>query len=183
MYGMVNKFISTTVINRYGQEKWDEIENQLPFASSSIVEMQPYDDELTFGMVGKAVEVLDVDATEFLHMLGRDWVRETSKGPYKDMYGISGDQLFDFLKNLNAMHQAIGAQMVGLKPPAFLCQQMGENQIIVRYFSEREGLTSFVTGLLQGACEYFGEKGTVRVTKRRSDQQKFDEFEIVTERA
>ncbi len=35
MYGMVNKFISMTVINRYGQKEWDKINSRLPFITDT----------------------------------------------------------------------------------------------------------------------------------------------------
>ena len=52
MYGMINKFISTTVISRYGQSAWDEIKASLGDYESTFLEVQPYSDEVTFGIVG-----------------------------------------------------------------------------------------------------------------------------------
>ncbi len=98
MYGMVNKFISTTVIAYYGEDKWAEIEEQLDFDVKSIVEMQPYGDETTFGIVGKSIEVLGVDPDDFLRQLGQEWVRQTAKGSYKEMYTLTGGGLFEFIE-------------------------------------------------------------------------------------
>lgn len=178
MYGMVNKFISTSVVDRYGQEKWNVIESQLGSDNSQFIEMQPYPDDVTFGIVGKSIEVLGVDPAEFLRELGQDWVRYTSKGSYKDMYSLTGGGLFEFIENLNNMHQAIGAQLPGLKPPSFICQKDGDKRLVVQYYSDREGLDIFVVGLLEGLCEHFGEHATVEVLSGRSEQQAFTVFEI-----
>ena len=74
MYGMVNKFISTTVINRYGEQAWNEIKQSLDDYESSFIEMQPYSDDVTFGLVGASITYLGVDLATFLRQMGEDWV-------------------------------------------------------------------------------------------------------------
>ena len=178
MYGMINKFISSTVIDRYGRAKWEQIANQLDLNSEIFIEMQAYGDDVTFGIVGKAVEVLDVDAETFLQELGYDWVGETAKGAYQEMYSLVDGGMFEFIANLNNMHNVISSQMPDLVAPSFLSQRTESGDILIKYFSQREGLEPFVKGLLQGLCKHFEEDGVVEILSAKTAEQPFAEFSI-----
>lgn len=182
MYGMVNKTISTTVIQRYGQEKWDQIDQMLDFDTEAFVEMQPYPDEVTFGIVAKSTEVLNVEVSDFLRELGYDWVILTSGGSYGNMYSMVDGGMFGFIKNLNNMHQIIAAQMPELKAPSFLCDQNEAGEILVKYFSEREGLETFVEGLLAGLCHVFDEPSEISIVSIKNADQPFSEFLMTPKR-
>jgi len=178
MYGIVNKFISHTVVNRYGQHHWDSIKAMVDFEAEDFVEMQPYSDDVTFGIVGAAIEELNLDANQFLEELGHDWVVATAEGSYKSMYTLVSGGMFEFIQNLNNMHQVISAQLTELIPPTFLCERDEEGNIIVKYFSERAGLDAFVKGLLMGLCSHFNEPGSVELISSRDEQQPFSVFKI-----
>ncbi|HSG60913.1 MAG TPA: heme NO-binding domain-containing protein [Pseudomonadales bacterium] len=178
MYGMVNKFISTTVINRYGQTAWDQINNKLENSAESFIEMQPYGDEVTFGIVGASIEHLGVDLATFLRQMGEDWVAETARGSYQSMYSLVDGGVFEFLSNLNNMHQVISAQLTELIPPSFLCKKDESGNITVQYFSSRAGLEPFVEGLLMGVCHHFNASADVATLSVRSESQPFSVFSI-----
>lgn len=178
MYGMVNKFISTTVIKRYGQSAWDQINDQLDDSAESFIEMQPYGDDVTFGIVGAAIGHLNVDLAVFLREMGEDWVEETAKGSYQSMYSLVSGGAFEFLSNLNNMHQVISAQLTELIPPSFLCKKLENNVVEVQYFSSRDGLEPFVEGLLAGVCKYFNEPADVVVLSLKSETQPFSVFKV-----
>lgn len=178
MYGIINKFISLTVINRYGQQHWDKIKSKLEFEAEEFVEMQPYGDDVTFGIVGATITELNLDANQFLEELGHDWVVQTAQGSYKSMYTLVSGGMFEFIENLNNMHQVISAQLTELIPPTFLCERDTEGNITVKYFSERAGLDAFVKGLLMGLCSHFNEPGQVELIAPRDEQQPYSVFKI-----
>ncbi|GFD68963.1 hypothetical protein KUL156_02510 [Alteromonas sp. KUL156] len=178
MYGMINKFISTTVINRYGQSAWDEIKASLGDYESTFLEVQPYSDEVTFGIVGASVEHLNVDLAVFLRQMGEDWVKETSQGSYKDMYSLVSGGAFEFISNLNNMHQVISAQLEALVPPSFLCEKNEDGSITIHYHSSREGLEPFVEGLLMGVCNHFNQPASISTVKLRDENNPFSTFLI-----
>jgi len=178
MYGMVNKFISTTVINRYGEDAWNNIKQSLGDYESSFIEMQPYGDDVTFGLVGASVEYLGVDLATFLRQMGEDWVKETSQGSYHTMYSLVSGGAFEFLSNLNGMHQVLSAQLKELVPPSFLCQKNDDNSITIHYYSSRDGLEPFVEGLLLGVCNYFKEPATISHLSTKNDDTPFSTFLI-----
>lgn len=176
MYGMVNKFISTTVINRYGQQAWDDIKGSLGDYESTFLEMQPYNDAITFGLVGACVTHLNVDPAIFLRQMGEDWVKETAQGSYKSMYSLVSGGAFEFLSNLNNMHQVISAQLEELVPPSFLCHKNDDGSITINYYSSREGLEPFVEGLLTGVCNHFNEPATITTKQLKDDTTPFSTF-------
>ena len=178
MYGMVNKFISTTVKKRYGEDQWQQISALLDNSHDSYIEMQPYSDDVTFGIVGACVNHLNVELSDFLRQMGEDWVYETSSGNYQSMYSLVTGGAFEFLSNLNNMHQVISAQMHDLLPPSFLCKKLEDNSVEVHYFSQRDGLDSFVEGLLVGVCHHFNEPATVSLVSTKSEEQPFSVFNI-----
>lgn len=178
MYGMVNKFISTTVINRYGEQAWNEIKQSLDDYESSFIEMQPYSDDVTFGLVGASITYLGVDLATFLRQMGEDWVKETSQGSYHSMYSLVSGGAFEFLSNLNNMHQVISAQLKELVPPSFLCEKNDDGSITIHYYSSREGLEPFVEGLLIGVCNYFEEPAAVTQVRTRDEDTPFSTFRI-----
>ena len=171
MYGMVNKFISTTVINRYGEQVWNDIKQSIDDYESSFIEIQPYSDDVTFGLVGACVTHLNVDAAAFLRQMGEDWVKETSQGSYRSMYALVSGGAFEFLSNLNNMHQV-------LVPPSFLCQKNDDDSITIHYYSTRDGLEPFVEGLLLGVCNYFNESATIRFIETKTEDTPFSTFRI-----
>lgn len=181
MYGMVNKFISTTVIKRYGQAQWDQINATLDGENDSFIEMQPYSDDITFGIVGAAITHLNVELSDFLREMGEDWVAETARGNYQSMYSLVSGGAFEFISNLNNMHQVISAQMQELLPPSFLCKKLDNGVVEVQYFSQRDGLDSFVEGLLKGVCNHFNEPAKVAVISNKNELQPFSVFHITFE--
>ena len=178
MYGMVNKFISTTVINRYGQQAWDEIKGSLGDYEATFLEMQPYDDEITFGLVGASVTHLNVEPAVFLRQMGEDWVKETAQGSYKSMYSLVSGGAFEFLSNLNNMHQVISAQLEELVPPSFLCSKNEDGSITIHYYSSRAGLEPFVEGLLEGVCNHFGEPAVITTEQVKNDTTPCSTFRV-----
>ena len=178
MYGMVNKFISTTVVKRYGKQAWTEISQSLGDYEATFLEMQPYDDEITFGIVGATVTHLNIDASVFLQQMGEDWVEATAHGSYKSMYSLVSGGVFEFLSNLNNMHQVISAQLEELVPPSFLCQKNEDGSITINYYSSRQGLEPFVQGLLKGVCNHFDEPATITVENVKDDSTTFSTFRI-----
>lgn len=178
MYGMVNKFISTTVVKRYGQSAWDQISDKLDDSAEFFIEVQPYSDDVTFGIVGAAIQHLNVDLASFLKEMGEDWVAETAQGSYQAMYSLVDGGAYEFISNLNNMHQVISAQMTELIPPSFLCTKGSDGSIEVQYFSSRAGLEPFVEGLLLGVCKHFDEPADVVTVAVKDDSQPYSVFKI-----
>ena len=64
------------------------------------------------------------------------------------------------------------------RPPSFECGRKEDGTIVLRYFSERAGLSPLVIGLLRGLAQRFGQTAIVCQTGHRSEVQTYDEFEV-----
>ncbi len=69
MYGMVNAAVRGLVKEKFGDEAWHKIHTAAD-APESFVAMESYDDDVTYGLVGAAVDVLGLDAPTILQAFG-----------------------------------------------------------------------------------------------------------------
>ena len=70
--------------------------------------------------------------------------------------------MLEFLGNLNALHDRISTTFLDYQPPEFRVSQFENNRMDVEYISHREGLNSFVAGLLIALSNRFGEPMTIQ---------------------
>ena len=181
MYGLVNKLVVATIERHYGADRWREASRALPFDSHRYVAMQPYDDDETYAIVATACGHLSVAAADLMRLIGRDWVAHTSRHEYRELFAFNGPDLYTFIGNLNNLHATLGNQMPGLRPPSFTVRREPVGHIVVGYYSHRAGLAPLVIGLLEGLCEHFGVRATVRHARLRVDEGDHDEFCIELE--
>lgn len=160
MYGLVNQAVRGLVLDNYGEEAWDKIRIKAD-APESFVSMQPYDDAVTYGLVGAAVEVLDLPAEKILYVFGEYWVHKIAAVSYAELMSTSGTDFVDFVKNLDHMHSRIKVTFPDYSPPSFRVKEISEGSIQLDYYSKREGLLPFVEGLMNGVAAHFGSEITI----------------------
>lgn len=154
MYGLVNQAVRGLVIDNHGAAIWDEIRTKAD-APESFVAMQPYDDAVTYGLVGAAVEVLGAPADAILFSFGEYWVKEIATVSYADLMSKTGVDFLDFVKNLDHMHSRIKVTFPDYRPPSFRVKELSPKQMQLDYYSNREGLLPFVEGLITAVAEHF----------------------------
>ena len=97
---------------------------------------------------------------------GEHWIRYTGTQGYGAMLDAMGSTLPQFLANLDSMHSRLALSMPELRPPSFSCEELDEERVLVRYWSDRAGLAPMVTGLLKGLGGRFGLDVAVTVSDR-----------------
>ena len=117
--------------------------------------MQPYEDAVTYNLVGKAVEVLGVPAETILMTFGKYWVSDIATKHYAVLMARTGGDFVDFVSNLDHMHQRIRVTFPDYQPPSFRVKQLGPGVLQVDYYSHRPGLLPFVEGLFTGLGTHF----------------------------
>ena len=175
MYGMVNKFLIASLIDEYGSETWSKIEEKSGVDTGFFVGMEQYPDDVTYNIVVAASEITGVSGEDILEMFGENSVAMTAKAEYGHYYAMA-DDLFDFLENLNSMHQSLGAGLANLRQPAFSLSKLDESSAQLIYKSDRSGLTKFVVGLLNGLASHYGQEIKIKITgekQRGADNDKF----------
>ncbi len=161
MYGLVNSALRSLVIKNHGLEAWEKVVEHSGVGISDFEAMEPYSDEVTYGLVGAAVTVLETDVTELLFEFGVYWIEETGPQQYGEFLDMCGKDFPGFLSNLDAMHSRIQTLFPALQPPSFSAQVLENGKIRLEYLSERPGLEYFVRGLIEGVAGRTGVRAKV----------------------
>ena len=178
MYGLVNKAIEGLVRQEAGDAAWEEIKRKAGVNVDYFVSMNPYPDEISYNLVGAASEVLQMPAEEVLRLFGEYWILYTAREGYGHLLAMSGNNLKEFLMNLDNLHTQVGLNFPQLLPPSFRCTEVAENTLILDYFSERAGLAPMVIGLLQGLGKMMKTSVEIQHTQHRTENGRPDQFVI-----
>ena len=169
MYGLVNKAVEDLVRTRFGADVWEQIRTRAGIGVDSFISMDPYPDDVTYKLVGAASEVLDLPAAVVLEAFGEFWIRYTAKEGYGEMFSLFGSNFGEFLHSLDALHTHIGLTFSELRPPTFHCEDLGEGEYLLSYFSTREGLAPMMLGLIKGLGTTFHRHVEVEHVKSRAE--------------
>lgn len=176
MYGLVNKALQGFVQSQYGSSSWEKIKSKANINIDSFISMQSYPDEVTYQLAAAVSKELQISLEEVLEAFGIYWVRFTAEEGYGQMLELCGTSLKEFLMNLDALHARIGLTFPELRPPSFTCTNITENSLQLHYYSKREGLTSFVIGLIKGLGKKFDTHVKISPVKIRSSGSDHDVF-------
>lgn len=178
MYGLVNKAIHDMVCSRFGEETWREIKQKAAVEVDMFISMEAYPDDVTHRLVKAASIVLGLTPAEIMQAFGEFWVQYTATEGYGDLLDMSGDNLPEFLHNLDELHARVGVMFPKLQPPSFDCEEDDAQNLNLHYHSEREGLSPMVMGLVKGLGERFHTDVEVIQTQNKADGADHDEFSI-----
>lgn len=181
MYGLVNQAVEDLATRLGGHELWSSNVKRAGLELPVFVAMQPYDDDVTYRLVGAASEVLGLSPAEVLEAFGEHWILYTGREGYGPMLSAMGTTLPQFLGNLDAMHSRIALSMPALRPPSFVVEELDGRTLLVRYWSERLGLAPMVTGLLKGLGDRFDLEVRVTHTDPRPEGADHDTFLVTYE--
>ena len=154
MYGLINNSLKDMIRDKFGEEKWQEVLKISGVPEDSFLTMRSYDDALTYSLAGAASDVLGAPVDACLEMFGEYWVLETATKAYGVLLDAAGNNIFEFLGNMNALHDRITSTFLDYVPPEFHVEQ-NEDGHKIHYVSKRKGLTPFVVGILKGLAIRF----------------------------
>ena len=162
MYGLINKALRDMVRERFGEDTWASVFAASGVPEDSFLTMRSYDDTVTFQLAGAASEVLGAPVDDCMEMFGEYWVLETASKSYAALMDASGSGLIEFLENLTALHDRITGTFLNYIPPEFRVEPVGDDVYRIHYISQRQGLSSFVVGLLHGLSQRFNHDMEIR---------------------
>lgn len=183
MYGLVNIAVRDLIVRDHGNAVWQAIVQRAAPVPADFVGMQTYADDITYRLVGAASEELRVPAPTLLHAFGRYWVESVAPVHYRDVFDLMGRSLFEFLGNLNRMHDRILAVMPELEPPVFQCERQSDGALRLRYESHRPALAPMVKGLVEGLAERFGESVSIEQVAQRDPERGVADVFLIRRRA
>lgn len=172
MYGMVQLGLEQMVRDVHGPDAWNDVLDRAGQRGVVYVSNQAYPDEVSYGLVGAAAEVLKEEPADLLDQFGRYWVAEFAPRHYQTLLDAGGADIASFISNLNDLHVRVGLIFPGYQPPRFEVEDVTDDTLTMHYFSHREGLTPFVIGLLRGIGDRFGVM--VEVTQIDGDHPVFE---------
>jgi hypothetical protein len=179
MYGLVNKAIADMVKTKFGEETWQEIRQKASVEDETFLSMEGYPDDVTHRLVKAGSQVLGLSGAQIMEAFGEFWVNYTATEGYGELMDMSGDDLPEFLQNLDNLHARVGVTFPNLKPPSFDSYEgENENELTLEYHSEREGLTPMVFGLVKGLGTRFDTEVDISQTQSREEGADHDEFLI-----
>jgi hypothetical protein len=176
MYGLVNKAIHDMVCSQFGQETWQQIRSKAAVETDSFLSMEGYPDDVTHRLVKAASAVLGLSGAEIMQAFGEFWVKYTAEEGYGELMDMSGDNLPEFLQNLDALHARVGITFPKLQPPSFDCTETDESWLTLEYHTHREGLAPMVVGLVKGLGSRFDTEVAVTQTQSKAEGADHDEF-------
>jgi hypothetical protein len=162
MYGMIHQAARRMVLETADEDDWSTILDKSGLSEQHFVSGLSFDDEKTFALLGAIQEHANIPLDELLKSFGEYWIKYAGETSYGGMMRMAGNDLVSILTNLDRMHVSIAAQMPGALMPSFEVLDTSDEQITVRYRSERNGLEAFVVGLLQGLLNRFNDVGEIR---------------------
>ncbi|CAH1285635.1 unnamed protein product [Diabrotica balteata] len=183
MYGFVNYALEVLVVKNFGEETWEIIKKKADFQMEGhFLVRQIYEDELTYNLIGAAVEVLKIPANTILELFGKTFFEFCQDSGYDKILQVLGATPRDFLTNLDALHDHLGTLYPGMKAPSFRCTERPEDgALILHYYSDRAGLEHIVIGIVKTvASRLHNTEVEVEViqTKDESDHVQF----LITEK-
>lgn len=178
MYGLVNRALAEMVAAEHGDVAWDDVRRTAALDIGEFHAMTQYPDEVTVALVGAASQRLGIEPSAFLCRLGRYWIKYTAKEGYGDLLKLAGGSFPSFLQNLDAMHARVGLSFPELRPPSFRCTDVTEDSLTFHYYSDRDGLTDLVVGLIEGLGELFAIQVGITVTGLKAQGADHDTFRV-----
>lgn len=176
MYGLINKAIADMVRSKFGEETWQKIREKAAVEDKTFLSMEGYPDDVTHRLVKAGSDVLKLSPAEIMAAFGEFWVQYTADEGYGELMDMSGDNLPEFLQNLDNLHARVGVSFPQLKPPSFDSSEIDDESLTLEYRSEREGLSPMIFGLVKGLGNRFETEVEITQTQHRDRGAECDEF-------
>ncbi|MGH0145967.1 UNVERIFIED_CONTAM: hypothetical protein FKN15_012936, partial [Acipenser sinensis] len=131
-----------------------------------------YDDTKTYDLVAAASKILKINAGEILQMFGEMFFEFGQESGYDTILRVLGSNVREFLQNLDALHDHLGTIYPGMRAPSFRCTDAEKgNNLILHYYSEREGLQDIVIGIIKTvAQQIYGTEIEMKVIQQKSEE-------------
>uniref|UniRef100_A0A671M7F8 Guanylate cyclase soluble subunit beta-1 n=1 Tax=Sinocyclocheilus anshuiensis TaxID=1608454 RepID=A0A671M7F8_9TELE len=182
-YGFVNHALELLVLRNYGADVWEDIkrEAQVDVEGQFLVRII-YEDAKTYDLVAAASKVLKMDAGCILQMFGKMFFEFCQESGYDTILRVLGSNVREFLQvrgyscsllqNLDALHDHLGTIYPGMRAPSFRCTDAERgNNLILHYYSEREGLQDIVIGIIKTVAQQIhGTEIEMKVIQQKSEE-------------
>ena len=157
MYGIIHKAVRSYVLKTAGQEVWGEIVDRCKLGDEHTLSSVYFNDSVTVEIVVASASTLGVSVDKAFELVGEHWTEFAIATGYRSLFDMAGETMPEFLSNLDRMHSSLKISLKEAVMPSFKLTQVDEDGYEVIYQSQREGLETFVVGLLRGVAGYYGD--------------------------
>jgi hypothetical protein len=70
MYGLVNKAVEDLITTKFGAQAWEDVAKKAGVDDIGFISMDPYPDEITYGLVSAAATILETSVDQLLEAFG-----------------------------------------------------------------------------------------------------------------
>ncbi|KAL1130144.1 hypothetical protein AAG570_013082 [Ranatra chinensis] len=171
-YGFVNYALELLVLKTFGEETWETIKKYADVnMEGQFLVRQLYEDEITYNLIGAAVQVLKIPADAILELFGKMFFEFCQDSGYDRILQVLGATPRDFLQNLDALHDHLGTLYPGMKAPSFRCtEQPDAGSLVLHYYSDRPGLEHIVIGIVKTvASKLHGTEVEMKIIKTKEE--------------
>jgi hypothetical protein len=177
MHGLMNAALKEFVAAKHGNETWARVAEHAGLRDDRFGKMEPYPDDLTYGLIGALVAITAEPVEQLLGDFGEFWVQYTNDQGYAPLFDIAGDSLREFLLSLDALHARVGRSFPKLVPPSFRFDTIDSRTLRMHYLTQRKQLCPMIPGLLRGLSLRF--KTPIRVVEDACARRGADHCEFI----
>jgi Haem-NO-binding len=177
MYGMVNKGVKDLVEAKGGIVLWEKVRATARCPFSTFQQLEAYDDEVTYQLVGAVSKELNLTPAAVLEAFGEYWIEFTATEGYGPVLSLFGATFMESILNLNILHERIGSMFPKLRPPRFEFKNKTPTSVELHYFSTREGLAPMMLGLIKGLAKRSKTEVSIEHTPKSAETD-HDIFQI-----
>ncbi|KAG7315327.1 hypothetical protein KOW79_021415 [Hemibagrus wyckioides] len=172
MYGFINTCLRTLVVEKFGEETWDQL-RLLAEVQDTFMTYEIYDDVITIRLVQEACKMLDVSSEVVLKLFGEYFFSFCKMSGYDTMLRTLGGNLVEFIENLDALHSYLALSYQEMNAPSFRVERTKDGRTLLHYYSDRKGLHHIVPGIIEAvAKDFFGSKVTMSILEQPEEAER-----------
>lgn len=174
MHGLIHVVLKDLILAKFGESTWKSILHELSVTDdSTILQLTQYDDATTVAGITATTKVLGIDWDDALRVYGGHFVNFAYTGGHLRMLESMGDNLKEFLRNLNHMHNCLERVMREARFPSFHISDEEQDSFRLSYASVRgTAVVALVEGVLPAAAKLL-HKQSVRMEMEHQPLQGF----------
>jgi hypothetical protein len=164
MYGWILASFESTILNKFGSEKWKEIMEaaECTVNPGEFIKNVHYTDDLIYTIIACSEKILHVNKEQLMEYLGENFINFIRENGYDSTIRAQGATFGEFLENLNEPHRLLRSRFPDSYLPEFWCtkpEQIGkEFSCTLHYYSQRGTLFyPMVIGMLRELGKFLYE--------------------------
>ncbi|XP_030312157.1 guanylate cyclase soluble subunit beta-2 [Calypte anna] len=171
-YGFINTCLKSLVIEKYGEETWEELRLQAG-VQDSFLTFEVYKDDITMQLIDKACKILGVPADMVLREFGQYFFEFCKRSGYDHMLRTLGGNLYEFIENLDALHSYLSISYQEMNAPSFRVEKNEDGSMHLHYYSDRRGLCHIVPGIIGAAAlDFFNIEISMEIVNQKEEEER-----------